>query len=139
MKGTEQFKEVIKNYLDTVALVNPEFAEKYANTTCTMDDIVAYIISEVQQTGRVGFADEEIFNLAISAIDNPDVKVGTAVDCVVVSNHHIELSEEEKAEQRRLALKRFQDEELRKLQSRNTLKSKPTTKTDNYIQPSLFD
>ena len=38
----------------------------------------------------------------------------------VVVNHHIELTEEEKAGQRAIALKRYQEEEMRKLQQRNS-------------------
>lgn len=40
--------------------------------------------------------------------------------CKVVVNHHIELTEEEKAEQRAIAFKRYQEEEMRKLQQRNS-------------------
>ena len=47
----------------------------------------------------------------------------------------IELTEEEKEEQKAIALKRFQDEELRKLQSRN---SKPkAVKPQENKQPEL--
>jgi uncharacterized protein YcbK (DUF882 family) len=43
---------------------------------------------------------------------------------------------EEKAEARQQAVRRYQDEELRKLQNR----TKPTkAKTETQVQPSLFD
>ena len=55
----------------------------------------------------------------------------------MVVNRHIELTEEEKAVQRAAALKRYQEEELRKLQTRN---SKPkTVKPQTQAEPSLFD
>lgn len=50
------------------------------------------------------------------AIDEPDLEIGKPMNCNVVVNHHIELTEEEKAEQRAIALKRYQEEEMRKLQ-----------------------
>jgi predicted kinase len=46
------------------------------------------------------------------------------------------LTAEEKAEARQQAVRRYQDEELRKLQNR----TKPTkAKTETQVQPSLFD
>ncbi len=42
------------------------------------------------------------------------------MDCNVVVNHQSELTEAEKAEQRAIALKRYQEEEMRKLQHRNS-------------------
>ena len=48
----------------------------------------------------------------------------------------MELTAEEKAEARQQAVRRYQDEELRKLQNR----TKPTkAKTETQVQPSLFD
>ena len=48
-------------------------------------------------------------------------------------------TEEEKAEQRALALKRYQDGELRKLQARNHRPKPAKTQEDKQHQPSLFD
>lgn len=68
-------------------------------------------------------------------IDEPDIEIGKPVTCGVVVNHHVELTEEEKIEQKAIALKRFQDEELRKLQTRN---SKPkAVKPQENKQPEL--
>lgn len=72
-------------------------------------------------------------------IDEPDMEIGKPMNCNVVVNRHVELTEEEKAEQKALALKRFQEDELRKLQ---TAHSKPkTVKPQPAKQPelSLFD
>jgi len=58
----------------------------------------------------------------------------------VIVNHRVELSPEEQAEARENALKTYQNEELRKIQQRNS-KPKPTTKEvrQEPEQPSLFD
>ena len=75
-------------------------------------------------------SDDEVYSMAVHAIDEPDLEIGKPMDCNVVVNHHIELTEEEKAEQRAIALKRSQ-EEIRKLQQRNSRPkaAKPQTPT----------
>ena len=135
MQGTEQFKVVIKNYLDKRAQEDELFRAKYETTTRTIDDVVTYILNGVKASGCNGFDDAEIFSMAVHVIDEPTLEIGKPIKCNVVVNHHIELTEEEKARQRELALKRFQDEELRKLQTRN---SKPkATKQQETKQPEL--
>lgn len=139
MKGTEHFKQVIKNHLDQRAQEDELFRAKYKTTERTIDDVVTFILNEVKKSGCCGFSDEEIFSLAVHAIDEPGLEIGKPIDCSMVVNHHIELTEEEKAEQKALALKRYQEEELRKLQVRNA-RPKPTKAQGNIQnQPSLFD
>ena len=120
MKGTDHFKEVIKNYLDNRAKEDELFRAKYETTTRTIDDVVNYIFHAVQQSGCCGLSDMEVYSMAVHAIDEPHLEIGKPMDCNVVVNHHIELTEEEKAEQRAIALKRYQEEEMRKLQQRNS-------------------
>ena len=120
MKGTDHFKELIKNYLDNRAKEDELFRAKYETTTRTIDDVVNYIFHAVQQSGYCGFSDLEVYSMAVHAIDEPHLEIGKPMNCNVVVNHHIELTEEEKAEQRAIALKRYQEEEMRKLQQRNS-------------------
>ena len=139
MKGTDHFKNIIKAYLDKRAQEDELFRAKYETTSRTIDDVVTYILNQVKASGCCGFADEEIYSMAVHVIDEPSIEIGKLTNCNVVVNHHVELTEEEKAEQKALALKRFQDEELRKLQTRN---SKPkVVKPQETKQPelSLFD
>ena len=72
-------------------------------------------------------------------IDEPELEIGKPLQCNVVVNHHIELTEEEKAEQKALALKRYQDEELRKIQARNARPKAHKPQTDSQPTLSLFD
>lgn len=120
MKGTDHFKELIKNYLDNRAKEDELFRAKYETTTRTIDDVVNYIFHAVQQSGCCGFSDMGVYAMAVHAIDEPHLEIGKPMNCNVVVNHHIELTEEEKAEQRAIALKRYQEEEMRKLQQRNS-------------------
>ena len=57
----------------------------------------------------------------------------------MVVNHHIELTEEEKSEQRALALERYQDEELRKIQARNARPKAHKPQPESQPTLSLFD
>ena len=139
MQGTEKVKVTIKTYLDKRAQEDALFRAKYETTSRTIDDVVTYILNEVKASGYNGFDDDEIYSMAVHIIDEPTLEIGKPIKCNVVVNHHIELTEEEKAQQRELALKRFQDEVLRKLQTRN---SKPkAVKPQETKQPelSLFD
>ena len=139
MKGTEQFKEIIKNYLDNRAKEDELFRAKYETTERTIDDVVTYILNEVKQSGCCGFSDMEVFSMAVHAIDELTLEIGKPVNCDVVVNRHIDLTEEEKAEQRALALKRYQDEELRKIQARNARPKAHKPQTDSQPILSLFD
>ena len=137
MKGTEQFKQTIKAYLDKRAIEDVLFAKKYIESPRTIDDVVTYILNQVKASGCCGFSDEEIYGMAVHCIDEPDLDIGKPINCNVVVNHHVELTDEEKAEQKAMALKRFQDEELKKLEQRN--KSKVKTQIEKQPQLSLFE
>ena len=139
MKGTEQFKEIIKCYLDKRAKEDELFRAKYETTERTIDDVVTYILNEVKQSGCCGFADEEIYSMAVHVIDEPALEIGKPINCDVVVNRHIDLTEEETAEQKALALKRYQEEELRKLQVRHSKPRASMPKETIQPQPSLFD
>ena len=137
MKGTEQFKQTIKAYLDKRAIEDMLFAKKYIESPRTIDDVVTYILNQVKASGCCGFSDDEIYGMAVHCIDEPDLEIGKPINCNAVVNHHVELTEEEKAEQKAMALKRFQDEEFKKLEQRNKPKAK--LQIDKQPQPSLFD
>lgn len=137
-KGTEQFQEAIKSYLDKRAQEDELFRAKYEATTRTIEDVCNYIICEVQKSGRCGFSDEEIYGIATHVIDEPSLEIGEHKPCSVVVNTHIELTDEEKAEQKAQALRRYQDEELRKLQERNTRRA-AKQQENKQPEPSLFD
>ena len=139
MKGTEQFKQTIKNYLDNRAAEDELLRAKYETTTRTIDDVATYNFNEVQKSACCGFADEEFFSMAVHVIDEPTLEIGKPLNGSVVVNHHIELTDEEKAEQKNIALKRYQDEELRKLQARNSKPKAVKPKENKQPELSLFD
>lgn len=137
MKGTDHFKKTILMYLEQRAEEDQLFAKSFSNPAKNIDDCVTYILNYVKNSGCNGFTDGEIFGQAIHYFEENEIEVGKPMDCQVVVNHVVELTAEEKAEARQNALRQYQNEELRRLQSRN----KPTTtaKKETNAQPTLFD
>lgn len=68
--------------------------------------------------------------------DEDHIDIGKEIKCNVVVNHHVELTEEEKAEARQKAIRQYQEEEIQKMKNRK--KAKPTT-TQTTAAPTLFD
>lgn len=87
MKGTEQFKTVIQNHLNELAANDPLFAQTLNKENKNIDECINYILGEVMKSGCNGFADEEIFNMAIHYYDEDDIKVGKVSAQKVVVNH----------------------------------------------------
>ena len=97
-QGTDYFKLTIQNYLDARAREDELFAPRYANPKKNIDDCCTFIINQVRQSGCNGFADEEIYSMALHYYDEEDIDIGKPVSCKVVVNHTVELTEEEKAQ-----------------------------------------
>lgn len=136
MKTTEHFKRTIQAHLEQRASEDELFARNYRNPAKNIDDCVTYILNYVQRSGCNGFTDGEIFGQAVHYYDENEIEVGNPIDCHVAVNHVVELTEEEKAEAHRNAVRRYQEEELRRLQNRN--KPKNTPKQEQTTQLSLF-
>ena len=135
MKGTDHFKRTIYMYLEQRAEEDALFAKKYRNPAKNMDECVTHILNYVQKSGCNGFTDGEIFGLAIHYYEENEIEVGNPMDCQVVVNHVVKLTAEEKAEARQNAVRKYQEEELRKLQNRH----RPSARKENPPRPSLFD
>ena len=65
MKGTEHFKDVIQNYLETRASYDELFAENFRKENKNIDECINYILTEVQKMGCAGLSDEEVYSLAV--------------------------------------------------------------------------
>ena len=139
MKGTDHFKRTIKMYLEQRAEEDALFAKKYRNPAKNMDECVTHILNYVQKSGCNGFTDGEIFGQAIHYYEENEIEVGKPMNCQVVVNHVVELTAEEKAEARQNAVRKYQEEELRKLQNRNKPRTATKATTQEVQQPSLFD
>ena len=137
MKGTDHFKRTIQMYLEQRAADDELFAKSYRNPAKNLTDCITYILNYVQRSGCNGFSDGEIISQAIHYYDENEIEVGKPMNCQVVVNHVVELTEEEKAEARQKAIRQYQAEEVRKMQSRN--KAKTATKQTTQVSQSLFD
>jgi hypothetical protein len=95
MKGTEQFKEVIQNYLNNFALSDSVFTEKLKDKNKSIDNCIQYILNEVKKSGLNGFTDDEIFGMAIHYYDESEIDIGKPVTNVkVVTNQSVGKSKE---------------------------------------------
>lgn len=139
MKGTQSFQDTIKAYLETMAENDALFAVKYANPSKSVSDCCTFIINQVQKSGCNGFADEEIFGMAVHYYEENEIEVGKPMNCQVAVNHIVELTAEEKAEARQNAVRRYQEEELRKLQNRSKPRTATKATAQEVQQPNLFN
>ena len=139
MKGTEHFKNVIQNYLDERAQYDELFAENYRKKDKDMDSCIQYILNTVKQSGCNGFADDEIYSMAVLFFDEDNIDIGSPINAHVVAvvNQVVELTAEEKAQAHREAMQRAQEEAYRKMTQPTKKKAKTTV--DATLQPSLFD
>ena len=138
IKGTQLFQDTIKAYLETMAENDALFAVKYANPSKSVSGCCTFIISQVQKSGCNGFADDEIFGMAVHYYEENEIEVGKPINCQVVVNHTVELTEEEKEQARQDAINRLRDEEMAKMR-KPTQPKKTSEKKIQVEQPSLFD
>ena len=71
--------------------------------------------------------------------DENEIEVGKPMNCQVVVNHVVELTAEEKAEARQNAVRKYQEEELRKLQNRHKPRTANKASAQEVQQPNLFN
>lgn len=87
MKATDYFKQTIQSYLQRRAQEDELFAPRYANPKKNIDDCITFILNYVKQSGCNGFADDEIYSLALHYYDEDDIDIGKPLKCNVVVNH----------------------------------------------------
>lgn len=138
MKGTEQFKKTIQSYLEQRASYDELFAHSYRNPEKSIDKCIDYILSEVYKSGCNGHSDEEIYSYSLHYFDEIDLEVGNPIDCRVVVNHVVELTEQEKAQARIDAVERVRAETYARIMQQQ---NKRATAKKNEVTPqkSLFD
>lgn len=137
MKGTKTFREIVWNYLLSRAEDDDRLRDRLYKEEKNIDDCVTYILNQVKQSQCCGFADEEIFDMALHYYDEDDIEIGEKIDSSrIVVNCRIELTEEEKEKERQKALQKYQDEELAKL--RNKKNKAKEEKQEDFEPLNLF-
>lgn len=139
MKGSEAFKKIIQDYLNDAAKMDPIFAKHLQKEGKNIDDCVTYICNWAKNGGLNGYSDNEIYGQAIHYYIEDNIEVGTMPHGQVISNRHIELTEEEKAKAKEYALQQIIEEERRRYRA----KPKPVSSNANPdkpipVQASLF-
>jgi len=135
MKSTDTFKRTISDHLDSVASNDPAFADKMKNPDKNMDQCITYILNQVKKSGAVGFADEEIFGMAMHYFDEEKIEVGKPVNAKVVVNHAVDLSQEDLAQAKKIAM----DKAILEAHQQITKKSKPKKEDQPAVtQGELF-
>ena len=135
MKASNHFKNTIKAHLDQRAETDVLFSFQYSKPEKNIDDCVTYILNEVKKSGCNGFADDEIYSMAVHYYDEDNIEVGKPMNAHVVVNHVVELTAEEKEQARKDAIQKAQDEAYKKM-------TQPVKKAKKVVlnpQPSLFD
>lgn len=143
------FKQSICDFLRERCRREPEFVEKVKNPKKNIDKCLDYIIGEVKQSGRSGFADDEIFALAVHYYDESDENLSQhkhIASVKVVVNREMPFTEEEKAKAREQAYNELVSKEKNRLQGgtkKPTTTSSATSKakadeTPRATQMSLF-
>ena len=143
MKGTELFRRTIKDYLDKRAADDELFAVTYAKPNKTLDECVNYIFQQVKESGCCGFADEEIYGMAVHYYDEDSIKDVPETDMGVVVNHRVELTDADKAEAKRAAMEELQRQYIREANTAKKveeMKKEKAKKSAGQMQTgSLFD
>ena len=95
------FKEIIKRHLDKMAQQDFAFAERSKDEKKSLDKCIQYITSQAKKQAKGGCAaieDAVVYGWAVHYYqeDEPgEIKNGISESCTYVTNHQIELTEEE--------------------------------------------
>lgn len=138
MQVSTSFKNSIQSYLEQRAEYDDLFARSYRNPLKNIEDCITYILNYVQKSGCNGFDNDEIFGQDVHYYDEADIKVGKPIGCKVVINHYVELTEEEKAEARKEAIKRVESEAYSRMTQRKPAPKKENKNSNNGQMTLLF-
>jgi hypothetical protein len=133
-KGTDNFQIAIKSHLEAKAKKDPLFAKTFAKKNKNIDDCITYILNTVKKSGQQGFADKDIYSMAIHYYDEDDIKPGASMSSgQIIVNHYVELTDKEKADAKQKAI----DDLI--AENKAQLKKKPEKKEKGkFEQGSLF-
>ena len=128
-KVSPAFFTAIESFIMQKMDANDLFAKKVCNPQKNIDDCITYILNTVQKSGYKGFADDEIYSMAVHYYEEENIEVGKLVNCRVVVNHQVELTPEEIAEMRQKAKDEVFRQEQDRLKNHNSVRRtvKPAT------------
>ena len=132
------FRQTIEDYLAAMAREDRQFAERLGNPAKKIEDCITFIINQVRESGLQGFDDDEIYSLAVHYYVEDGIDPGTPVQCQVIVNHQVQLTEEETAEQRQRAKDEVFRKETERLRSVGRIAPVPKPVKEEEPELTLF-
>lgn len=130
MKGSNDFKAIIKMHLDEVASKDKLFAETLKKENKNFDDCITYILNQVKESGMCGFGNDEIYQMAMHYYDEDNIKVGSKLNCRVVVNEEVKLTAAEIADAKQQAIDREVEAQRLKIKNQRINKAKKAEKKE---------
>lgn len=121
---TDPFKKTIEAHLQEIAQNDKLFAETLKKPNKNIDSCINYIYSEVKKANRIGWKDDEVFNMAIHYYDEDSIK-----DVPTAPKPQVKQTPEPKKEASKKAVSIPAQQQ--KASKKETVKV--------FVQPSLFD
>ncbi len=122
VKVSQAFRDAIESFVITKMDSNPFFAKKVCNPNKNIDDCLTYILNTVKNSGIQGFADDEIFSMAVHYYEEENLEIGKPINCKIVVNHHVELTPEEIEELKQKARDDVYNKERTRLTTTGSIK-----------------
>lgn len=137
------FEQAIKTYLDKRAQDDPLFAVSYAKPKKSIQECARYCMQEARKLVKDNVAvvdDPTLYGWAVHYYDEDNIKVTgnySQVHAEVSHTPKVELTEQEKAEAKKIAMERAIEEQRKQLHTKS--KKTAQTKENEPVQTSLFD
>lgn len=137
------FEQAIKTYLDQRAQDDPLFAVSYAKPKKSIQECARYCMQEARKLVKDNVAvmdNATVYGWAVHYYDEDNIKVTgnySQVHAEVSHTPKVELTEQEKAEAKKIAMERAIEEQRKQLHAKN--KKAAQTKENEPVQTSLFD
>ena len=137
--ANDNFKRVIRTYLDKLAENDTLFAANYIKENKNIDDCVIFIMNKVKEMikdkNEAVLPDEDVYNLAVHYYTEDDIIVtGLKSSCNVVSPYVAELNQQDLERIKQEAIEKAVEQERKRI---STKYKKTETKTVEQ-QQSLF-
>jgi len=129
-KAEDNFKKIIEEQMILHSMANPTFEKHLKKEDKSIDGCVKYIYSAVKKSGRTGFTDSEVYNMAVHYFVEDDVNESSEAPAHMILNKDIKFTEDELDEMKKEAKERLIKKEMDKITKKSKKKSS-VPKTSN--------
>ena len=124
LKSNNAAIAAMQQMLQERCIAEPSFAIKMANPSKSMEGAVNYLCSQIQKSGMCCVDDTTVMNLLVHYFDENEIEDCGKVNCNIVVSKP-ELSDEDKAELKELAMEQYKQEQLREIRRQSAPKAQP--------------